>query len=143
MSQWCQDHWDRLRAKIEERGLNHLIAPSGVIAAEQAKSQLETEEVSPANFDPLMSAFWAIESNAMSIMSGAGVSPLYMLAPPGTPEDPVEGYGAEYEGRTWPRCPLCYLGLAHEVSCTDDRCTLPKVDGYAWMLDRAADDAKA
>jgi hypothetical protein len=44
---------------------------------------------------------------------------------------------------TWPRCPLCYIGIAHELTCTETRCTLPMVDGYAWMLDRAADDAKA
>lgn len=147
MSKWCQDHWDRLRANIDERGLSELIAPSGEIAAEQTADQLrrgleqgEADPTTPANFDPLMAAFWAIESN---VASAIGPAALYLLAPPDTPEDPVEGYGPEYDGRTWPRCPLCYLGLAHEVTCRDESCVLPKVDGYAWMLDRAADDAKA
>ena len=35
------------------------------------------------------------------------------------------------------------LGIAHEISCTDRRCKLPRVDGYVWMLDRAANDVLA
>jgi hypothetical protein len=76
----------------------------------------------------------------MDYVGRAGGNPLYLMMADG-PEDPVEGYGDAYAGRTWPRCPLCYLGLAHEVSCTDERCELPKVNGYDWMIDRAADDA--
>lgn len=137
---FCQDHWDALRAKIEERGLAGLVAPSGVIAAEQQKDQFERalsgeQEATPANFDPLMSAHWAIASNAMST-----ISPLYLMAD--GDEDPVEGFGQKGEGRTWPRCPLCYLNLAHELTCKDARCTLDEKRGYDWMLDRAADEAK-
>lgn len=143
----CQEHWDALRDKINSRGLQHLIAPSGIIAAEQAKDQFERarqdhDTATPTNFDPLMWAFWAIGSNVMNIVSQSGNNPLYLLAPPGTPEDPVSGYGKQYEHRTWPRCGICYLNLAHEVSCTDSRCRLDKVRGYDFFLDRAADDAR-
>lgn len=135
----CPDHWDRLREKIKERGLDHLVASSGELAAAQVSSQFEVGEATPTNFDPLMSAFWAIGSNTMETIRQAGMNPLYLLTQ--GPEDSLEGFPG-YEGRTWPRCGLCYLGLAHEVTCKDERCELPKQDGYAWMLDRAADDAK-
>lgn len=85
-----------------------------------------------------MAAHWAIVGNATRIIEAAsgGGTILYLM---GTgPEDDVELPGGE--GRTWPRCPLCYLGLAHELTCRDDRCTLPKVDGYAWMIGVAADE---
>jgi hypothetical protein len=151
----CQDHWDRLREKIAERGLTRLVAPDGQTAVAQMKDQFRKaqdgqDELTPANFDPLMSAHWAIASNVMSML---GQSALYLL---GTgAEDPIDfeqfTNGAATRNRmalvglplTWPRCGLCYAGVAHELTCTDARCTLPKVDGYAWMLDRAADDAKA
>lgn len=133
---FCQDHWDRLRAKIADRGIAHLIAPDGETAVAQVKDQLE-RSVTPVNFDPLMHAHWAIVDNAMTTVKRAGGSPLYLMT--SGPEDPVDGH----EGRTWPRCPLCYINLAHEISCTDERCTLDQERGYDWMLDRAADEAKA
>lgn len=134
---FCQDHWDRLRAAIDERGLSHLIAPDGETAVAQIKQELE-QGPSAVTFDPLMSAHWAIVSNAMDTITRAGASPLYLMT--AGPEDPVEGYGPAGDGRTWPRCPLCYLNLAHELTCKDPRCTLPKVGGYDWMIERAADD---
>lgn len=136
---FCQDHWDRLRAAIEERGLAHLIAPDGDTAAAMVASELERGQ-QPTNYDPLMAAHWAIASNVMDLISNAGGNPLYLMGGPDAPEDPVRGYGAEYQGRTWPRCPLCYVNLAHEMTCDDARCTLAKVGGYDWMIDRAAAD---
>jgi hypothetical protein len=140
----CQDHWDRLRAKIEERGLSHLVAASAETAAAQTADQFrrvaegEEETLTPANFDPLINAMFAIGTNVMALIAKAGGDPLYLL---GTgPEDPVTLPGGE--GRTWPRCGLCHIGLAHELTCLGDmRCPLARVDGYAYMLDRAADDA--
>ncbi len=41
----CQELWDALRAKISERGLDHLIASSEEIAAEQLRDQVELEAV--------------------------------------------------------------------------------------------------
>jgi hypothetical protein len=151
----CQEHWDRLREKIAERGLDHLIAADGATAAAQVADQLQTPQgrdtVTPANFDPLMGSFWAVGSNVMRML---GPSALYLLGGD-APQDPIDF--AQYAngettrnrlallGRpaTWPRCGLCYIGLAHELTCTESACTLPKVDGYAWMLDRAADEALA
>jgi hypothetical protein len=154
----CQEHWDRLREKINQRGLSHLIAPDGQTAAAQLADQFQRsaedrDESTVANFDPLMGAFMAIGSNIMGLL---GQSALYLMSGgPDALEDPIDfaqyANGDAVRGRlalfglplTWPRCGLCYAGLAHELTCTEQWCTLPKVDGYAWMLDRAADDAKA
>jgi hypothetical protein len=136
---FCQDHWDRLRAAIEERGLSGLIATSPEAAVAQQSAAIERGKMDATTFDPLMDAHWAIFNNAMNTVARAGGDPLYLMAG-GQPEDPVTEF-AEAEGRTWPRCPLCYLGLAHELTCNDERCTLPKEDGYAWMIDQAASDA--
>jgi len=132
----CQRHWDALRGEIDKRGLGHLVASSGQTAAQQMKDQLTKGEATPVNFDPLMAAFLAIGSNAMQTISAAGANPLYLMT--GGPEDSVEGH----PGRTWPKCSLCYLNLAHEISCSDTSCTLDREHGYDWMLSRAADDAK-
>lgn len=139
--QFCQDHWDRLRAAIDERGLSHLIAPSGAIAARNMGDELENGP-SEANYDPLMGAMFAILNNASQLIGDAGGSPLYLMAGSEAPEDPVEGYGPRHRGRTWPRCPLCYINLAHELTCKDKRCQLDKTNGFDWMIARAADDAK-
>lgn len=137
MGGFCEDHWNRLRVAVEEEGLGELIAKSGERAATNTQQAVEKGCVTLANFDPLMGAHWAIMKNAMSIVGRAG-SPLYLMGD--GEEDPVEIPGGE--GRTWPRCPLCYLGLAHELTCKDGRCSLPKVDGYAWMIDRAAKEQR-
>lgn len=134
---FCQDHWDRLREAIAARGLAVLVPESGQEAAAKFADEL-TRGRTIDNFDPLMAAHMAVSINAMRVVSACGGSPLYLLST--APEDPVVGYDG-FEGRTWPRCPLCYLNLAHEVSCTDGGCDLPKQTGYDWMIDRAADDA--
>jgi hypothetical protein len=148
----CQDHWNRLRQKIEERGLAGLIAPDGETAAAQIADQLQRgdDEPTPTNFDPLMSAFFAIGSNVMSML---GQNALYLMYR--GDEDPIDfnqfrnGEGVRTrlvlagKSLTWPRnCGLCYAGLAHELTCDEKGCSLSIVDGYAWMLDRAADDAR-
>lgn len=148
---FCQDHWDALRQRISDRGLDHLVARGGAAAGRQMKDQLESGEVALRNFDPLMSAHWAIANNVMDVVSRAGGSPLYLMSADDVPEDPVDPVmiarartrGLEVEsGLTWPRCPLCYLNLAHKLTCSDRRCILDIEHGYDWMLDRAADDAK-
>lgn len=136
---FCQEHWDRLRAKIDERGLAHLVG-AGDLAAAQVKDQLK-QGVTPVNFDPLMSAHWGIVANVVHVLeAGSADAPgdvLYLMS--AGPEEPV----AARENCTWPRCPLCFLNLAHDLACTDERCTLDRERGYDWMLDRAADEAKA
>jgi hypothetical protein len=88
-----------------------------------------------------MASHWAIVTNALRILSDAGLNPLYLMA--GGPEDAVDvsKAGASYAGRTWPRCPLCYLNLAHELSCTHQKCGLDKERGYDWMIARAAEES--
>lgn len=138
---WCQPHWTGLREAIEARpGLGDLIAADGKRAMENTKRELEGQAVTLATFDPLMSSFWAINSNATRIIGeSTGSGAVFYLLGEGD-EDVVdpERY-PRADGRTWPRCPLCYLGLAHELTC--DGCEMPKVDGFAWMIDRAADEA--
>lgn len=135
---FCQAHWDALREKIDEKGLSSLVSESGEEIARRTVRELEEGEHTIDNYDPLMAAHWAIANNVMGIIADAGMNPLYLLS--GGPEDPVEGYDKKYLGRTWPRCPLCYINLAHEVSCKDPRCQLPKENGYDWMLERAAQE---
>lgn len=136
---FCQDHWDRLRAMIADRGLDGLVARGGEEALRRTMDEIQAGR-SPDNFDPLMSAHWAIVNNASEYIGRAGGNPLYLLAD--GPEDSVTGYGPEHEGRTWPRCPLCYINLVHELTCKGGGCTLPKLGGFDWMLGRAADDAR-
>jgi hypothetical protein len=140
---FCEDHWKALQVELERRGLKGLVPDSGTAAALKMDDQLKKEEVTPENFDPLMGAHWGITANVMQTLSQANPQAgLYLMAGD-VEEDPVEGYGTAYAGRTWPRCPLCYLNLAHEVSCTDPRCKLPKETGYDWMVERAAEDQLA
>lgn len=147
---FCEEHWDALRERISARGLDHLVAADAPVAARQMKDQVESGEVSLRNFDPLMAAHWAIVNNAMDTISRAGGNALYLMSGDETPEDPVDEaqlsiareLGVEVvDGLTWPRCPVCYLNLAHKLSCGG--CSLDQERGFDWMLDRAADDAKA
>lgn len=123
--------------------MGHLIAHDAARAGSNVERELQDGKPSLATFDPLMGAHWAINGNALQLIGSAlgSATVAYLMQPDDQPEDPVdpERY-ADAGGRTWPRCPLCYVGLAHELTCTDDGCTLPKVDGYAWMIDRAADE---
>jgi hypothetical protein len=110
--QFCQDHWDRLRAKIAERGLSALVPDSGEKAVANLREQLEGEPASVDNFDPLMGSMWAIVSNLMDTFG------LVVLIDPG--------------------CPLCRANEAHEAQCKyPGTCTF---QGFDYMLDRAADD---
>lgn len=136
---FCQSHWDRLRQEISDRGLSHLVSGDGAKAVAKMQIELTEGAVTRESFDPLLSALWAITTNVMRLIDRAGNDPLYLMAV--GPEDPVAYPG--FEGRTWSRCPLCYLNLAHEVSCTDPRCGLDKKAGYDWVMARAADNVLA
>lgn len=140
----CAEHWAALRAAIDKRGLTAFVAKDGATAMAQMVKQIESRDTGKATFDPLMSAHWAIVNNAMSTLDRAGMNSLYLMAGgPEDPEDPVDvaKAGEKYAGRTWPRCPLCYLNLAHEISCTNPKCGLEKENGYDWMIERAAEDS--
>lgn len=147
---FCDNHWGLLRRQISAKGIDHLVAQNGQSAARMMKDQLETEEVTIKNFDPLMSAYWAICSNVLESLTRAGsqASIGYLMSHPDDPEDQIDIVmrvrlkQAGINTETWPRCPLCYLNLAHAATCTDRKCVLDRERGYDWMLERAADDAK-
>lgn len=144
--QICERHWAALRQAIDDRGLTSLVAKNGEVAQRQTMEQLRSGGVIEAgNFDPLMMAHWLVINNTLVYMQNAGFPNeriLYLFTD--GPEAPVTDKPG-YESRTWPRCPLCHLNLAHETSCGDhDKgCRLAKVDGYDWMIVRAAEDALA
>lgn len=135
---FCQDHWDKLRAEVEARGLGDLVAKDSATVAAQLRDALKRRETTAMNFDPLMGAHWVIVNNAMDTIARAGGQPLYLMTR--GDEDPVTGYGPQYEGRTWPRCPLCYLNLIHEVSCQRGDCQLDPKAGFDSWIQRAVQD---
>ena len=128
-----------LRAAIEARGLMDLVAPNGETAVAQLKHQLESEGSTPTNYDPLMSAMFAISGNAADLVKSMGGNALYVMVRTAEEEASVEGFPG-YEGRTWPYCPLCHINLAHEILCADPACPLDKERGYDDWINRAADD---
>jgi len=82
---FCQPHWDELRKAIDDRGLSGLVAGDGIKAAAAMERELKGMS-EPGDYDPLMSAHWAITSAALE------AGGLYLMGD--NPE------GAEY-------CPLC------------------------------------
>jgi hypothetical protein len=127
-----------LRAAITARGLDSLIAPDGETAVAQLASQLESDGSTPTNYDPLMSAMFAISGNAADLVKSMGGNALYVMVR-GEQEAPIEGFPG-YEGRTWPYCPLCHINLAHEIMCPHETCGMDKERGYDNWIEYAADD---
>lgn len=125
---FCDDHWNLLRAAIDQRGLSPFIAKNNRVAAYQTMTDINRGASGKDTFDPLMQAHWSIMGNAMDTLGRAGYNPLYLLSS----ETPPPGRND---------CPLCELNWLHKESCTDQRCRLDKERGYDWMIDRAADDA--
>lgn len=114
---FCQDHWDRLREAIKERGLGEYIAEGGHEAASRMAGQVDARKVTKANFEPLMGAHNAILSNAMGLVG------LEVFA---------DGAGGPH------LCPICYLNETHARECKDPKCTLGPTGFDAW-IDYAAD----
>lgn len=141
---FCETHWAALRTAIATRGLAGYVAKNGHVAARQLAKQLQAGAESKETFDAVMSAHWAIVGNAFGLLKQAGADPAYLLNEL-TPEDPIDvaQAGEQFAGRTWPRCPVCCLNVAHEVTCTNPRCSIDRKLGYDWMIDRAADDSLA
>jgi hypothetical protein len=137
-----------MRAAIADRGLEPLVSIGGKSVAEKMIDELNTRDTTLDDYDPLMGMHWAIAGNVMDLL---GQSAGYLLFGDGeTPEDPIDvsqikdrTLREKFAGKTWSRCPLCYINVAHEISCRESRCRLARVDGYDWMIARAADDAKA
>lgn len=131
-----------LKAAITARGLDSLVAPDGETAVAQLTNQLESEGSTPTNYDPLMSAMFAISGNAADLVKSMGGNALYVMVRTAEEEAPVEGFPG-YEGRTWPYCPLCHINLAHEIMCPHESCGMDRERGYDQWIERAADDQVA
>lgn len=102
----CADHWGKLKAAIELRGLTYLVAASG----EKAVAMLEARIADPKadfkdTYDPLMAANFAIWNNALEAF-GLGVMA----------EDAL--------------CPLCLMDK-HAAECAEPECA--KNSGLDWI----------
>lgn len=62
--QMCQDHWDKLKQAIKDRGLDHLGAKNAQEIIQDAKDQIAGKET---GFDPLMACNWMIHSKALEV----------------------------------------------------------------------------
>lgn len=141
--QFCLRHWEMMRAAVEARGMTPLVAENGKSAVNNVVDELQSG-MSLDNFDPLMAMHWNISGN---LMDKLGPSALYLL---GSGEEDVIDVDqiadaelkTKYAGKTWPRCPICYINIAHEFSCGDSRCTLTKADGYDICIEWSADSVK-
>lgn len=110
----CQPHWEALRSEIRIRGMEHLVAAGGKAAAANMAAEVEGTATA-ANFDPLMSAYWAVVGQVMRIGG------LAIMAPN---ED-----GSE-------RCPLCFANAEHKLGCQDPSPMthgLPKRQMTRWL----------
>jgi len=64
--QICKEHWNKIRARIKELGIDHLGAQNAEAALEQMQDQIEGND-DPKNFDPLMSCNWMICHKALEL----------------------------------------------------------------------------
>lgn len=87
----CANHWAKLRAAIDNRGLSALVAETGEQAARNLISEVQDGR-SIDNFDPLMNAYMAIITNCLSKL-GPGIM---LFAKPGDGDN----------------CPLCAMNAA-------------------------------
>lgn len=109
----CQDHWDRLKAKVEAAGLSALNSTTGEDAMARMTDQITTGDETIDNFDPLMGAHNSILANMIDQFGAAVIL---------------------YDG-----CPLCAANEGHNKGCTDGTCTLG-ADPYDQWLDFAVRD---
>ena len=119
MTTVCQDHWDRMRRAIDDRGLGALVPDSGELAREVVARELAGER-SIDTFDPLMNAFFMIMSKTLEYFGP------WVLA-------------AADEHRSG--CLLCFMNEKHEHECKG--CDLPTVKAFDHWIDKAADASKA
>jgi hypothetical protein len=100
----CDSHWQQLRQAIDERGLMGFVAKDGDHAAQNMVAQLQGTDTKE-NFDPLMSATFAIWGNS------------------------IEMWGLEIVQPDAP-CPLCLLD-DHAATCTEASCA--RNTGTDWI----------
>lgn len=125
---FCPDHWERLRAAIESRGLMALVADSGEQAASNLAREL-TDGPTIDSFDPLMGAHNMIVSNAMN-----EIKTTYQ-------QNPLMVFADETEHPEW-ACPICALNWCHAEHnrlCTQEGCNYPKEYDWSSAIDTCAD----
>lgn len=149
----CRHHWDKLREQIEAAGLGKFVAQDGIQAASRFLAASKSGTAEAESFEPMLSAFFMITERMLALI-GRAANPstvAYLLEDDDAPEDPIV-FDLYRNGRdvrirlqnpldtrpvTWPRCPLCYANLAHELNC--DGCGLPAIDGYDIVITRAVE----
>ncbi len=100
IQEWCQPHWDALRAAVEARGLGGLVSRGGEAAAAQMADELTLGTVGDREgFDPLLRSWSMISGQALEM--GAGLA----------------------------ECPLCYVETHHNT-CTQPDCLKPTPDDW-------------
>jgi hypothetical protein len=118
---FCQPHWEKLRAAIDERGLTHLVAQGGAQAARNLAAE-SRDGPSIQTFDPLMAAHNAIWFNAMQTPVGMTL----MFA---------NDDGSE-------RCPICFPRDEHAKVCPGAPECLVSASTFEAWIDLAAEGAK-
>lgn len=68
--QFCQSHWNQLRAAIDSRGLSGLVAKNGQEMVQRMGSEL-AGTATDQTFDPLMAAHWWILGAALDATHGS------------------------------------------------------------------------
>ena len=77
IQEWCQPHWDELRAAIDRCELGHLVSQGGAAAAAHMADDLRTGTARDVEgFDPLLRAWSMISGRALECGSGVIDCPL-------------------------------------------------------------------
>lgn len=66
---WCQSHWDQLRAAIKDRGLDKFGAQNAQQATKELADQIEGKETA---FDPLMGSWLRLNETMLDSMKKQG-----------------------------------------------------------------------
>jgi hypothetical protein len=143
---FCQTHWDKMRAAIEARGMTPLVASHGNAAIQNIADEIKHGQTID-NFDPLMAMHWNISGNLLELLGQAAG---YLLSCREGEEDPIDvsklqdrpELAAKFLGKKWPLCPICYANIAHEITCSEERCSLDRVNGYDVCIEWSADGVR-
>ena len=130
---FCQSHWDDLRAAIDAVGLGAWVPDDGERAMRNQVELMAGAEPTVDNFDPLMSAHWAIASNMISACRENGDNALAMVLLGG------------------PVCPLCLgnqmISGQGPYATTRDLLDILAAGtvrgGYDWWIATAARDQRS
>ena len=110
---FCTDHWTKLKAAIDARGLTPLIATSGEQAAAQLHKAL-TDGPSKSTFDPLMAAHNLIFERTLRMFG-------------------LEIMNRNDDGSD--RCPVCFAQKEHDEHCKETGCELYEVAWFRGVSD--------